>query len=177
MSNWITNNCIEILHKDSPLLESIRCENLSSPWKIKAIPSLNFSTDQIYSRKLKFQYSFIGLKSIKSTIIMNDTVFDTNIKHYLLFIYIYTYSFMHKLVRIYVFLIISLCLFSVYLCICVGLYLYFKTNNLSIFKGTIKFNNLKCLWVNVPKEGKSKRDLNKKILFILFWLCIKPTQL
>lgn len=69
---------------------------------------------------------------------------------------------MPELVRIYVFLLLSLCLFSVYFCICIGLYLYFKTNNFSTFKGrTIKFNNFRCFWVNVPKEVNRKRDLKQ----------------
>ena len=50
--------------------------------------------------------------------------------------------------------------FDVYFCMCVGLYLYLKMNNVSIFKGiALKCRALRYFGVSVSKEVKLEKIL------------------
>ena len=58
--------------------------------------------------------------------------------------------------------------FDVYFCMCVGLYLYSKTNNVSIFKGrALKCRSLRYFGVSVSKEVKLQ-NIIETILFTVF---------
>lgn len=78
------------------------------------------------------------------------------------------YDFIYEFASIHVIQFISLSLFSVYFCMCVGLYLNLKTNNLSIFQGrAVKCCDLRCHWVSIPKEVKLDKILETKNLIYL----------